>query len=308
MSTEKNNFSRREWLMIIAIFLMAEAWILNISYSFNGEQSVINYVSFASTITSLILAVLAIVYGFYQNETGKKSNAALEAHIDAMKKTQAELDAFVISVEGQLNSVTESADKLDRIGSDLSLSVNKIDDLKNEISHIKEGQRQGNENIKDVIESLKISSKSDLSKAKSFDASSGNIELILKNIFFATSYEVDLVSVLLVEAADRNYKGDVVDLAFSYYADPVLNFVNDLDSKNSEKYKYLARHSIGSLGQFISDIVTIAGFFGVYHERADGEMEFNAEILDELRECSDSARKSNNTKELADIISKSFSH
>ncbi len=79
------NFSRREWLMLIVILLMLEAAALIASHSFMSNQDVINYISFASTIASLLLAVLAIVYGFYQSESQKRVGDGVEGHLNSIR-------------------------------------------------------------------------------------------------------------------------------------------------------------------------------------------------------------------------------
>lgn len=305
MSTEKKNFSRREWLMIIAIFLMAEAWILNISYSFNGEQSVINYVSFASTITSLILAVLAIVYGFYQSETGKKSNAALEAHIDAMKKTQMELDGFVVSVEGQLVSVNESARKLESVGANLSASVNKIDDLKNEISHIKEEQRQGNENIKDVAKSLRDNMKLNTSSYSKNSTTAKGFDEIFNSIFNNATFSLSLMSVLLNEAYEAKYKGGIIELALDKFAEPVSKFIQSANEDELKEYSYLRGQTLRTLGRSVIDILFVLNALGLINEK-DEVIEFSSEYFDELKKHAERVKNNKHTKKVAEIIANSF--
>lgn len=80
------NFSRREWLMAILILLMMQAGALTASHAFMSSQDVLNYISFASTIASLVLAVLAIVYGFYQSESQKRVGDGIEVHLSRIRQ------------------------------------------------------------------------------------------------------------------------------------------------------------------------------------------------------------------------------
>lgn len=302
ISKDEKNFSRREWLMIIAIFLMAEAWILNISYSFNGEQSVINYVSFASTITSLILAVLAIVYGFYQNETGKKSNAALEAHIDAMKKTQGELDIFVSSVEEQLKSVSGSAEKLEVIGRDLSYSVNKIDDLRGSVEHIKEGQRQNNQNLQDLFNKLTNNSKIFEDKKLDADSNLKGIEGVIAKVFTRSSFTLDLIGVLLVSASESGFKGKMSSLVIRHFANPIANIPVDIENSEFPDI-FIAKREISTLAQYGIDMIYMARAFGVAYEDDNENILFKKEYIEIIK---NSMTNSPVIKEFSKAILESF--
>ena len=110
--TIEGAFSRREWLMVIALVVVVEAWVLNMSYSFQSEEAVINYVSFAATIASLLLAVIAIIYGFYQSDGQQKSAAAISSQIDLMRAVQKELNVASAGISQQLAGMTITATDL----------------------------------------------------------------------------------------------------------------------------------------------------------------------------------------------------
>lgn len=288
--------------MIIAIFLMAEAWILNLSYAFVDEQSVINYVSFASTITSLILAVLAIIYGFYQSENGKKSNAALEGNIDSLKATQNKLDFFVSSVDEQLKSINDSALNLKEIGFTFSSSISKIDELKNDISDINNNQKISHDNIWDIKSQL---------KSMGEHKNSVDSEDFVKKVFDEDAYLLGLFGVLLVAANKKAYKGNVLELIKKNFAGTIFDFLND--PENQDKLggkdgilKSLKSFSLDALVRYSIDVLHISNIFDILDFDEDGNnISFNKEQIDKLNEKYELV-KSGRNKYLAEAIIKSF--
>lgn len=132
------NFSRREWLMLIVILLMLEAGALVASHAFMSNQDVINYISFASTIASLLLAVLAIVYGFYQSESQKRVGDGIEVHL--LKITNATDKMSAVSQELMENSkgvavLALSLPALNEVISTTHQSILRLDDNVRNISH-----------------------------------------------------------------------------------------------------------------------------------------------------------------------------
>lgn len=116
--TEETNFnvsqpfSRREWLMLIAIMLAFEYWLLTTSYFYKNQQDVIGYVSFAATIASLLLALIAIIYGYYQSDGQQRSAAAIASQIDSMRDVQKQLNNASDGIADQLTGMTVTASEL----------------------------------------------------------------------------------------------------------------------------------------------------------------------------------------------------
>lgn len=286
--------------MIIAIFLMAEAWILNLSYAFVDEQSVINYVSFASTITSLILAILAIIYGFYQSENGKKTNSALENNIDSLQATQRKFDEFISSVDVQLTSINQSADTLKVVGSTFGRSVDKIEELRKEVFDLNKINQKNHDDIASSFrDTLRNFSPSNSAKNSEFLN-----QQILSNIFQKSSFMLDLISVLLVEAYDAKYEGGALDLIFDKFADPIYNLVqaggDDIDIKSMSHFN---RYTLTRYG---IDILHIANALGIISFGEDEKIKFTPEVIEKIRKYAVSAKSVKSTKTFAEKISNSF--
>jgi hypothetical protein len=132
-SQEIRRFSRREWLMLITILLIIEAWILNLGYVFHTQEAVISYVSFAATIASLLLAVIAIIYGFYQADGQQKTASTIATQIQAMRDVQAGLDEASGGFESQLSAITS-------VAADLTSLRNSLEGTHQTLGHIQSQQ------------------------------------------------------------------------------------------------------------------------------------------------------------------------
>ncbi|MNX96937.1 hypothetical protein D3C86_1292820 [compost metagenome] len=137
---QKPSFSRREWLFVISIVLMIEAWILNISYSFKADQDVINYISFASTIASLLLAVLAIIYGFYQADGQHKLASTINFQLDSMRSVQSSLNRAAEGLDGQLTQIASATSTLGTISNSIESTHTKLSSLEGGVTNLQSQQ------------------------------------------------------------------------------------------------------------------------------------------------------------------------
>lgn len=118
---EKSKFTKREWIHLIITLSIIQAFIWWVSFQFAGNSSALGYVSFAGTLISIILAVLAIGYTYGESHQQKNSSTTLANQIESLVaikdklEIQAEalnninvlktsLDEFSKNVYGQLES------------------------------------------------------------------------------------------------------------------------------------------------------------------------------------------------------------
>ena len=71
---EKKPFGKREWIFLIVVLVLGQLIVHMIAWRFGANVNALGYISFAGTIVSIILAVLAIIYGFVH--TGEQSRAS----------------------------------------------------------------------------------------------------------------------------------------------------------------------------------------------------------------------------------------
>lgn len=78
--------------MIIIILFLGQLLLHYFSAQVMSGSEVINYVSFAGTIVSIILAVLAIVYSFYQSFTQQNNVDLISREVEKLKKTSKDIN------------------------------------------------------------------------------------------------------------------------------------------------------------------------------------------------------------------------
>ncbi len=184
-------FSRREWLMLLSIFLMIEAWILNIGYSFKNDQDVINYISFASTIASLLLAVIAIIYGFYQSDGQRKSAAAIDFQLGSMRTVQQNIDAAASGLVSQLSQINAITSSLSVISESIESTHAKLGSLEGGLSSIKQTQ-----------EALQAAMSGGKNAPAPVRFSAEQVKTAAALILRSTSFQLDVVGYALFRAFD----------------------------------------------------------------------------------------------------------
>ncbi|PFY27957.1 hypothetical protein [Bacillus toyonensis] len=101
------------WLIIIILFAVS-----TYTYKYSTNENVIAHWGFAGTIVSIILAIIAIVYTFFDNFTSKSSHQKLEESADKIKDITQKLDS---------NNLVESSNKIEEIRFQLEFIMNNMD-------------------------------------------------------------------------------------------------------------------------------------------------------------------------------------
>lgn len=86
------SLSTREWIMVCALIVLGQ-WLLYYwsSESMNSEE-ILAYVSFAGTIVSMILAVLAIIYSFVQTQAQQSTSDSISREIFRLTDVTTEIN------------------------------------------------------------------------------------------------------------------------------------------------------------------------------------------------------------------------
>lgn len=80
----KKELSTREWILIILIISLVQGLIWYASFVNAGNGTALNYVSFAGTLISIILAVLAIGYTYGESVSEKNKSNAISNQIETL--------------------------------------------------------------------------------------------------------------------------------------------------------------------------------------------------------------------------------
>lgn len=210
MTLQKNvvaddtEFKRREWLLLITILLLVEYWITSISYEFSGSSEVINYISFAATISSILLAVIAIIYSFYQSDSQQKSAAIIANQIENLRSVSTEIDTSKVALEGQLSRI--------------STVLDKVNDLKEIVTG-------ANKQVSDRLEAVHKRFDNLMSKEDRTPQSPEkfNVELAAEIILRRSSFEADLFGYALAKyiKLDPKHQAEVPYFLQNHYAKPL---------------------------------------------------------------------------------------
>ncbi|EHU1703088.1 hypothetical protein A1Z17_RS05740 [Acinetobacter baumannii] len=112
----KTKFTKREWILSIIILLIIEAFIFWVAFQFAGNSSALGYVSFAGTLISIILAVLAIGYTYGESHQQKNSSITLGNQIESLVaiKDKLEIQAEALNdikfLKSSLENFSEKVD------------------------------------------------------------------------------------------------------------------------------------------------------------------------------------------------------
>ncbi len=129
------------WLIIIILFAVS-----TYTYKYSTNENVIAHWGFAGTIVSIILAIIAIVYTFFDNFTSKSSHQKLEESADKIKNITKKLDS---------NNLVDSSNKIEEIGLKLEAITSKMDKQLESINNgINEMQNNTNQNFSNFNKKL----------------------------------------------------------------------------------------------------------------------------------------------------------
>lgn len=104
----------REWLLIIFIVILLQFIVQVSAWLYGGNTGALGYVSFAGTVVSIILAVLAIVYSNFQSisqqNSAERISSQVEKLIGVTENIEAGKKGLVTSIS-HLNSLAQKVDE-----------------------------------------------------------------------------------------------------------------------------------------------------------------------------------------------------
>lgn len=115
--TEKSKFTKREWIHLIITLSIVQGFVWWVSFQFAGNSSALGYVSFAGTLISIILAVLAIGYTYGESQQQKSSSTTLANQIESLVvikdklEIQAEALGEIKNLKSEITRFSENFDQ-----------------------------------------------------------------------------------------------------------------------------------------------------------------------------------------------------
>lgn len=153
-------FSRREWFFVIFIIMLTQFLVQFLAFMYAGNSSALGYISISGTIVSIILALLAIIYSYYQSTSQANSSSSLNSQIDKLIGIVDKIKTDKSDFGHELDQLAEIREKID---SSLNLQkvshaqvrelTNTIDDLrKNRLSESYQKDSEGDSFSKLVVD------------------------------------------------------------------------------------------------------------------------------------------------------------
>jgi hypothetical protein len=110
---EKTNISLKSAILLAVIFILGQYVITSWIHDYGHDEKVVSYVSFAGTLVSIILALLAIIYSYYQNFSQKRDSGTISAQIEILRATLLEMRNSQGSFSAEIEKLEEIGRKLD---------------------------------------------------------------------------------------------------------------------------------------------------------------------------------------------------
>lgn len=144
---EKNKFTKREWIHLIITLSIIQAFIWWISFQFSGSSSALGYISFAGTLISIILAVLAIGYTYGESQQQKNSSLTLVNQIEELVKIKDDLKIQADALESMQNLKNDITTFKEEVLNHFFETKNKIESNNGYIQNLINGNELIKKNI-----------------------------------------------------------------------------------------------------------------------------------------------------------------
>lgn len=146
MEQNKKSWSTRDWIFISIIIFMVQAAVWFLSYHFGTNDSALSYISFAGTLVSIILAVLAIGYTYVESQQQKNSSSALTNQITSLDNIRDKLAIQADALEDMKLVKDSMMNYSNMIDSHFKENIQRMENLNNNVSYIAKNISQQTKN------------------------------------------------------------------------------------------------------------------------------------------------------------------
>lgn len=95
-------------LLVLGQYVI-EGWVSN----YGADPDVVSHVSFAGTLVSLVLALLAIIYAYYQTFAQQRDSGGISAQIEVLRNTILQSKETQLDLSNDLTRLSEISQKID---------------------------------------------------------------------------------------------------------------------------------------------------------------------------------------------------
>lgn len=122
---ENKKFSTREWWMLILLIVLIQ-WLIHFwATEALSSSAMVNYVSFAGTLASTILAVLAIIYSFVQSASQQTTAETISREVHRLQSIVSNVNESTCKVNESLEKLPQIIEQLEHIPSTVSETINQ---------------------------------------------------------------------------------------------------------------------------------------------------------------------------------------
>ncbi len=169
--------------------MMIEYWLISLSHKFVDSQQVINFISFGAAISSILLAIVAIIHSFIQSDSSAKTSGMMREQAQELKTSTIELSSTSNSIASQLTAISSITNRLDDLDSTIRESAEKIASVQKSV----DGIHRSNQELFSAMEQKKA----ETSPIVETTGNSITHNEILTIFFKKSSYDLDLLGYTL---------------------------------------------------------------------------------------------------------------
>ncbi|MGX5833760.1 hypothetical protein ACWIJ6_06340 [Aeromonas piscicola] len=133
---KSSSFSKREWFFVIFIVTIIQFCIQTAAFLYAGSGSALNYISISGTIVSIALALLAIIYSYFQSASQETSSLTISQQvnklIDVVEAVKVSKDDF----SSELSQLQDIREKIDSSMNLQQMAHDKIESVGNMINKL----------------------------------------------------------------------------------------------------------------------------------------------------------------------------
>ena len=147
INNEKKAFTKREWIQLIIILTIFQAFFWYAVFENSQSESALGYVSFAGTLVSIILAVLAIGYTYGESISQKNKSEGLADQINTLGTLIESVEVEAKSLEKIQDIATELTGFIGSYKADKQTSESHLRQIRENISKFTKSSDSKTESI-----------------------------------------------------------------------------------------------------------------------------------------------------------------
>lgn len=129
-------FSTREWWLLILIMVLAQFIVHWLAYQYGGSPNALGYISFAGTLVSIVLGLIAIIYSFVQSISQTSTVIEIREQVDRLisagediAQSKSDMHASAIELSGIADELTKRVSENTSATQEFSGRINKMSEI-----------------------------------------------------------------------------------------------------------------------------------------------------------------------------------